>query len=153
MPKNQNRVEAQISNVFSSVGRIVAGSYYDMQQIRISTLNRIRDVIRKKAEGIGFKEVEKKKKKKDFIEKYNDKELLEFLPQLKFKDKEIKYIERCLKLADESHKLENKYKRAMLDFVEAEPIYTEFLKNIRGIGEVFGSLPFISLADISHGGN
>jgi len=136
---NQIVPETQAYSVFSSVGRIVAGSFYDMQQIRISTLNRIRDVIRKKAENIGFKEVEKKKIKKDFIEKYTDEELLAFLPELDFTAKEIKYVERCLKLAKESHSLENKYKRAMLDFVEAEPIYKEFLVKIRGIGEVLSA--------------
>ncbi|MCD6176785.1 MAG: transposase [Candidatus Cloacimonetes bacterium] len=127
------------TNVFSSIGRIVAGSYYDMQEIRISTLNRIRDVIRKKAENIGFKEVEKKKKKKTNIEKYTDKQLIEILPKLDYTKEEINYIKRCFDLADESTKLENKYKRAMLEFVNNELIYTEFLKKIKGIGPVLSA--------------
>ena len=125
------------------IGRIVAGAYYDMQQIRISTINRIRDIIRKKLESVKFDEVEKKKKEKDYLKKYEDKNLPFYLKLLEKKNKitakEGKYIEKCMEIQHESERIENKYKVAMLDYIKTEKVYTEFLEKIRGIGEVLSA--------------
>lgn len=125
------------------VGRIVAGAYQDMQSVRIATLGRIRDIFRKRLEGIKSDEVEKKKKEKDFETKYSDGELPDLLKKLekkgKLTQKEYSYIERCLAIAQESAKIENKYKKAMMEYVQTEPIYTVFLNKIRGIGEVLSA--------------
>lgn len=125
------------------VGRIVAGAYYDMQEIRISTINRIRDVVRKKKEGIEFDEVEEKKKEKDYEEKYKDKDLPKYLNRLekegKVTERENKYIQKCLDIQHESEKIENKYKSAMMEYIISEKIYTEFLEHIRGIGSVLSA--------------
>ena len=124
------------------VGRIVAGAYYDMQQIRISTSNRIRDVIRKKIEGIKFDQVEGKKEK-SYLKKYEDKHLTFYLKLLEKKNritaKEGKYIEKCMEIQHESERIENKYKVAMLDYIKTEKVYTEFLEKVRGIGEVLSA--------------
>ena len=130
------------------VSRIVSGSYQDMQMIRIATKNRIRDIIRKKIEGIPFNAVEEKKDdgKNESVDKYkkfSDLKMLELLEQLnkdgKIEEEEYKYIMDCWNLALESMTIENKYKLAMLKFVKQEPIYTTFLINIKGIGEVLSA--------------
>ena len=125
------------------MGRIVAGAYYDMQIIRIGTKNRIRDVIRKKIEGIPFDAVEDKKEEKKFEKKYTDIQLFEKLGKLKDKsgidEDEYEYIKKCWKMASESQKIENRYKTAMLEYVESEKVYTEFLQLIRGIGPVLSA--------------
>lgn len=48
----------------NQIARVIANAYDGFQKIRIESANRIRDVIRKRIEGIGINEVEKKKKKK-----------------------------------------------------------------------------------------
>jgi hypothetical protein len=125
------------------VGRIVSGAYYDMQQVRIATKNRIRDVIRKKIEGISFDEVEEKKEDKDFEQKYKDAELLKLWDKLEsdqiISEEEHDYVLKCWEIADESEKIEAKYKQAMLDYIMNERVYTEFLQHVRGIGEVLSA--------------
>jgi len=125
------------------IGRIVAGAYYNYQQIRISTNNRIRDIVRKKIDGIGFDEVEKKKGKKDFKKRFTDKQLTEFWKKLmddkKVSEKEYNYVLKCLDISKESEKIENKYKKTMLEYIGTEPVYNEFLSKIRGIGPVLSA--------------
>ena len=70
-------------------GRIVAGAYYDFQAIRLSTKNRVRDIIRKKAEDIPFDAVEEKKEKKTYDKAYADKHLMATLKKIKKKFKKI----------------------------------------------------------------
>lgn len=131
-------------NTKRRVGRIIAGAYYDMQDTRISSMNRVRDVIRKKLEGIDWNEVEdEKEKSKKQIKSYSDAQLVEKMEEINEKDllsdKELKYLKNCLDLLNESQKLENKYKRRMKEFVESEPIYQKFLSKIRGIGPVLSA--------------
>lgn len=125
------------------VGKIVAGAYEDSQRVRIATTGRIRDIIRKKLEGIKVDQVEKKKEEKTFEKKYTDKELPSLLEQAENKGKitnrERKYIESSLEIAKESAKIEAKYKKAMLEYIQLEPVYTMFLTKIRGIGEVLSA--------------
>ena len=48
------------------IGRNITNAYYDFQQVRIASMNRVRDVIRKLVDGIKFDEVEAKKEKKEY---------------------------------------------------------------------------------------
>ena len=134
----------QMNTVKSFVGRIIAGSYYDIQSVRISTKNRIRDVIRKKIEGIPFDEVEEKKEGDSSRKpKYTDAELLSQWKQLldegKITKEECSYVQKCWEIAHKTELIENSYKRKMLDYIEEIPVYTNFLVHIRGIGEVLSA--------------
>ena len=64
-----------MSDVFFELGRIAVGGYYDYQEIRISQRNRIRDIIRRKIEGIPLDKPEEKKEDKDFLKRYSDEKL------------------------------------------------------------------------------
>lgn len=125
------------------LGRIITEGYYDFQQVRISSINRIRDIIRKTIENIAFNEVEEKKEKKDFTKKYTDnvlfKKLEDIHDQNKITEREYKYMVRCKEIMKDSRILEEKYKKAMKDFISGVDIYTEFLDKIKGIGEVLSA--------------
>jgi len=131
------------SKITKFVGRIVAGSFYDMQQIRIGTKNRIRDVIRKKVDGVPFDAVEEKKEEKTYGKKYTDKQLFKLWEELKeekrISQKEFDYVMECWEIAKESEKVEKKYEKAMLNFVSNEEVYNQFLDKIRGIGAVLSA--------------
>lgn len=125
------------------LARVITNAYYDFQQVRIGSMNRVRDVIRKRIEGIGFNEVEKKKKKKDYHKKYTDTQLLAKLNKLvndgNIDNEEYNYILKCWDIITESVKLEKKHKEIMEEFVSEKAVYNEFLNKIRGISFILSA--------------
>lgn len=132
-------------NVKSNLGRLIAGSYYDHQEVRITEFNRIRDIIRRKLEDIPLTgEVEDKKEdEQKFQKKFIDAEIPTYLQQLKDEGKispeEKYYVEKILEVQTNARKYEDSYKKLMMDFVESEPIYKEFLEHIKGISSVLSA--------------
>ena len=122
-------------------GRIIAGAYYDYQEVRKSMMNRIRDIVRKKAEGIPFDAVEEKQDNKNYDKKYSDGKLPETLVLIKDKlsDKEYDYMTKILSLVKEAMKMENQYKKVMQEYIYSEIIYQEFLQHIKGISIVLSA--------------
>jgi len=119
--------------------RIVAEAYYDYQDIRISMMNRLRSIVRKKIEGLPlFGENEKKKDIKTFDKKYSDENLPLLILSVKTEltEKEKEYINKIIELAKTSSDIEKDYKKVMLMHIKNEPIWTEFLKYIKGISVV-----------------
>lgn len=133
------------NEVIQKTGRIIAGAYYDYQSVRTSGINRIRDVIRENAEGLDKTKPEEKieKEKRTFDKKYQDSNLADTLENLldtkKLTKKEHAYLEKFLVITANAQKLENQYKNLMLKYVETEPIYTQFLQLIRGVGPVISA--------------
>ncbi|MBA7492953.1 hypothetical protein ES702_03506 [subsurface metagenome] len=127
----------------SIIGRNITNAYYDFQQVRIASMNRVRDVIRKLVDGIKFDEVETKKEKKEYKKKYTDKELLSKLNKLLTDDKilaeEHEYVMECWDIMQDSKKLEKKFQKAMETFISKEAVYNEFLSKIRGIAEILSA--------------
>ncbi len=125
------------------LGRVITNAYYDFQLVRIASMNRVRDIIRKRAEGIEFNEVEEKKEKKSYVRKYTDKQLLAMLAKLlgsgEMSIEEHDYIMKCWGIMEDSHRLEKKHQDIMKDYVESEQVYHEFLNKIRGIAEVLSA--------------
>lgn len=137
----------------SLIGRIVTEGYDDFQRIRIASTNRIRDIVRKTIEDIGFNEVEQKKDEKDYKKKYTDtvlfKQLEDIYKQGKLSEKEYKYLIRCKEIMKDSKSLEQKYKKAMMDYILDELIFTEFLDKIKGIGPILSANLIKNLGDCS----
>ncbi len=139
------KVELKQQNVKSELGRMIAGSFYDHQEVRITEFNRIRDIIRRKMEGIpltGSVE-EKKEDEEKFKEKFVDKLIPEYLKNL-LKDKKITkednfYIQRILEVQKNAEKYETEYKKLMMEFVESEVIYKKFLEKIKGISAILSA--------------
>ena len=132
-------------NIRAELGRMIAGSFYDHQEVRITEFNRIRDIIRRKIENIPLVEKveEKKDKKEKFKEKFVDKKIPEYLKKLikdeKITEKERDYIEKILEVQKKAEKYEKEYEKLMKEFVESELIYTEFLEKIRGISTILSA--------------
>ena len=120
------------------LGRIVAEAYYDYQDIRISMMNRLRSVIRRKIEGIPFGEPEKKKEEKRYDKKYSDDNLpiLMMSVEDEMTDEEKAYVMKILELAKASSRMENEYKKVMLMYIKDEPIWREFLQHITGVSVI-----------------
>jgi len=132
-----------VSDVFFELGRIAVGGYYDYQEIRISQRNRIRDIIRRKIEGIPLDKPEEKKEDKDFLKRYSDEKLGYYLNVLvrrgEITEYEREYLLSLINLSRETEKIEDKYKHLMEEYIKQEPIWEEWLKNIKGISIVLTS--------------
>ena len=132
-------------NLKAELGRMIAGSFYDHQEVRITEFNRVRDIIRRKMENIPLvNSVEEKKEDADkFKNKFVDKKIPEYLEQLnkegKISDEEKFYVERILDVQKNAEKYETEYKKLMKEFVESEPIYNEFLVKIKGISAILSA--------------
>jgi len=131
------------SNLLKELGHIIVGGYYDHQAVRTQVMNRIRDVIRKKNEGIPLSKVEEKKEKKAFDKRYSDKWLPLLLDEMKKSNKmteeEYEYITKLLEAEKKAHAYEQAYKPLMEQYIKTEPLYTKWLGRIKGIGPVLAA--------------
>lgn len=141
--KDEITIKTTDENTMREIGRLVAGGYYDYQDIRKGAANRLRSTIRFVAEGISADTPEAKKEEKDYLKKYQDKNIPIILQELVNKNKisvdVASYVRDAYELLQESKKLEEKYKHTMTDFVEKEPIWQEFLKYVKGVSYVFAA--------------
>jgi len=118
------------------LGALATGMFYSAQEERISAFNRIRQVIFRKLEGIDLTQKQDKKEEEDkHLEKYTDAKLLKYIQKNKVKlDKEEQeYVEKIAELLEEARKKENGFKKLMQFYIEEEPIYQKWLKDIKGI--------------------
>lgn len=118
------------------LARIAVGGYLDAQEQRKAMMNRIRDIVRKKNEGIPFDQVEEEKDEQDYAAKYADDELADLIEELLADDiltqHEYDYLQRILNTANSAISMENEYEKVM-ELTEAEPIYHEWLTDVYGI--------------------
>lgn len=149
------------------MGRAITNLYNSFQDLRKNAMNQIRDIVRKKNEGIAFDEVEEKKEKKEFDKKYKDNNLDEIAQQLleqgKFTKEEFDFFSECRSLVKGfkvrkmpkcKHcerrslekvevggitEIEEKARKMMKEYVEPEPIWKMFLSKIRGISYVLAA--------------
>lgn len=131
-------------NLKQIIMRLNALGYEEIQNVRKTLMSQIRDILRKKDQDIGFDEVEDKKEKKTFAAKYNDTKLPALLKQLEVEEKILKeegqYLEDFFEVQIPLIKeLEREYKKKMEKLVRTEPIYENFLKHVRGIGELLSA--------------
>jgi len=124
-----------------AMARIAVGAYDDAQQVRTAMMNRVRDVIRKKNEGIPFDVVEDEKdpNDRDFDSKYKDENLPEIVEEMKkdgkLTNREFQYLESMLEAASIGEQLEDQYK-GIMEITKREPIYTEWLDNVYGVSTI-----------------
>lgn len=138
------------SMTIREIGRIIAGGYSDHQDVRKSTMNRIRDLVRHKNEGIPYKP-ENKRKVRNFDRKYKDANLPKLLEEMfaskKLTQAECDYLLKALELANKASSLESSHKGSLKTFVASEPVWQKFLSHIPGIGEVLAAKLIAKLAD------
>ena len=125
------------------IGRLIANGYEGFQEVRVSSMNRMRDIIRRKIEGLEAGKVEEKKNNKDYSKQYKDAELFEKLEkvneQKKISNEEYAYLIDFWNAVVDTKKVENQYKKLMLQYIKTELLYNEYLSKIKGIGEVIAS--------------
>lgn len=131
------------NNLVISLGRIATEGYYDYQEIRKAQYNRIRDIVRRKIENIPMKTPEEKKEQKEYLKKFKDNEILEYLKKLEKQNKiqkhEHKYLSKLLEIAKDTKNTEKNYKKLMDQYLQKEKIWYLWLEKIRGISSVLGS--------------
>lgn len=130
------------SEILRRLGRITVMAYYDHQQVRIQSMNRIRDIIWRKDKGVPF-DVKIDKTKYKSYGKYKDEEIPPTLDRLlnegKITQEERDYIARIYDLAKAQKIVETSFKPEMIKYIKDEKAYVQFLIYIRGIGPVLGS--------------
>jgi len=127
------------------LGKIATGGREDYQQIRIAQKNRVRDVLRRKIEGIPLGKPEKKIEEEDkkYDEKYKDGNFPKLLNKLvdtgKLSDFEKKYIDKLLEISNETVVTEKRYEVLMKEYIQKEKLWYMWLEKIAGISSVFAS--------------
>ena len=117
------------------LGALATGMFYSSQLDRISAFNRIRQIVFRKIEGLDLTQKQEKKDKKDYEKKYTDAQIIKYLNDnlSKFSDEDRAYIEKIIVLLEDMRKNENNYKKLMSLYIENEPIYENWLKDVKGI--------------------
>lgn len=143
MAKKDKKPENTIGNLIYELGKLSVEGYYDYQSIRIAQKNRIRDLVRRKIEGIPLDKPEEKKEDKKFDDKFKDENIAKFLIDL-VKDKKIteiekNYIEKLFQVSNETAQTENRYKKLMDQYLSEESLWNEWLSKIKGISSVLGA--------------
>ena len=127
---NQLRIE---------LGALATGMFYSAQQERIDALNRIRQVIYRRIEGKSLtdksKKIEDKNKSRG---KLNDRELIKYIiaNKVKLTNEEAEYVDMLIELFNEIKQKENEYKSLMHIYIELEPIYNSWLKDVKGVSTI-----------------
>jgi len=137
---------------YTQLAYLAVGGYYDHQKLRQAHMNRVRDLIRKKNEGLPFDKTEKKKETKKFDKKYRDENLSALLDDMTKRGlltgDEIGNIQKLLRIAKAEKSLEEQYKPIVKWWVEKHPAYINFLSNIKGLHGPILSGGLLALFDI-----
>lgn len=131
------------NTIWFELGKIASDGHDIYQSIRIAQNSRVRDIVRKKIEGIPLDQPEEKKEVKKYDKKFKDENILKFLDELisegKITDEEKQYIWKLLDIAKETSKTEKKYKDLMGQSLKKEEIWYGWLEKVKGISSILGS--------------
>lgn len=137
------KVSVEEMHTIREIGRIISGSWEGFRDVRMSSNNRIRDVVRKKIEGIPFDKKEDKKDEKTYDSKYVDSEIPKLITTLiadrKISDREGQYLGKFIELRSSAQKIEEQYKKVMSEYIENEDIWKGFLSHVRGISMILST--------------
>lgn len=125
------------------IGRVISGTWEGYKETRLGANNRIRDVVRKKVEGISFDKKEAKKEEKEYDSKYTDAQIPKLIKELisskKVTKREAEYLQKFIELRNAAQKVEEQYKVVMSEYIENEDIWKGFLKHVRGISMILST--------------
>ncbi len=122
-----------------------AEALYDHQEARIRSMDRIRGLIRRKLEGLGYRAKEDKKEIEIDTEgvevhkpaQWTDKEIFELLDQAekegKINSEDASYLIENFGLAESETIIEKQYEGRLKPMIEAEKIWTEWLCRVKGV--------------------
>lgn len=142
-----------IKNMSKEMKWVVSAGYEDVQDLRIRSNNRMRNVIKRRIEGLESDQTEEKKDEKSYLDKYSDAKLRKKLEKLKeegkITDEEYEYIKIADDIAKKNEELEAKYKRYMAQIVKGEQVHEVFLSKIKGVGDVLAMALIKNFGDCS----
>lgn len=134
------------SSIGLSALRVIAQTYDDYQDVRKATANRIRDIARKQLEGIDWDAVEPEKsteERLETIQEYSDAQLRDKVSEARqdglLTEEQSDKIQQLFTILDESKALEREWENQMHDYLKDNIIFTRFLSEIRGIGDVLSA--------------
>jgi len=131
------------------LGCMITGRFYEFQELRKGTMNRIRNIVFRKATGLELRELQKKKDKNDeekqYLEEFKDGNIKKKLAELKTSKKmnveDYEYIEQMLNLLTDIKKKENEYKKMVESFVNTQTeLSTMFTDHIKGLGTLMTAM-------------
>ena len=129
-------------NMQLELGSLATGRFYEFQQIRLSTMNRIRNIVFRKCTGLDMREIQAKKKKteeeKEYLKEFDDKKLQQKINQL-YKTKKItkddnEYINKMFLLLDDVQLKEKQYNKLVEEFVSKDDVWLNFGQYVKGMG-------------------
>jgi len=132
------------SQILQDLGRIIVGAYYDYQEVRKATMNRIRNLLRIQNEGIDISRREDKKPMEErFSKEYQDRNIPKLLNRMvdegKLTEEERTYISETMRIFKEARNLERSCRPLMQKYAEMTYIWNEWLIKIRGISAVLSA--------------
>jgi hypothetical protein len=147
MVEEADRTKEEEETFLRQIGRVVAGAYYDYQGVRLRSMNQVRALIRAKREGLDLSKPEAVKEWDGFDEEqppmgteYADAKLWKLVEEMKdsgeLTEEEFEYLKRLEETVHVAVSMEDGWEHIMRDYIEAEPIWTEWLKGVRGISTV-----------------
>jgi hypothetical protein len=124
------------------LGAFITGRFYEFQELRKGTMNRIRNIIFRKATGLDLRETQNKKKKteeekkylKEFSDRELEKKLLKLVSEKKLLKEDVNYINKMFSLLNDIVEKEKQYHKLVEEFVVKQPIYIEFSQYTKGLG-------------------
>lgn len=126
-----------MKDIRMEIGRVVTESFYDTQQNRISSMNRLRDILWKRNEGLDLRAKISKDEIK-ITKEYNDENIVNLLKKMVIENKlspsEMEYITNVTEIFRRETDSEKFLKKNMEAFVLNEEIWKEFLSKVKGIG-------------------
>ncbi len=125
--------------------------YYDYQGIRKASMNRIREVVRRKNEGIPFDVTEAKKEQRSFDRRYKDEKLGAIIEQMQEEGRlsasELRYLTKIIVVAKAARRVEDRYVPLIEAYLPVEPVWNEYLCKVKGIGPRLGGC-LIAMVDL-----
>ncbi len=115
-------------------------SYYDYQKQRIQTGNRIGSIVIRKLDPEGWQK-KKEKEEKSYGTQYNFPEVKKkYKKNLKeFSKGELEEVDKLFAFMDEAQKLEKILDKEIKFMVNLEPIYLNYLKDVKGMGHILSA--------------
>lgn len=115
-----------------------AEALYDHQDVRIRSMNRVRSLIRRKLEGLGYRAKEERKSGEEQEEVWSDDEIFELLENAeeenKLTNEDVQFLKANFKLAQRETVIEKEYEKKLAILIKEEKVWAEWLRCVKGIG-------------------
>ena len=134
-PANKDRKRFMLE-----LGSLVVAQFYMIQEARIKSYNRLRNIIFLKENGIDMCSVQDKKEIKDYAREYADDKLFDKLETIEMTNDERKYTQEIHGIILSLEKQERELTKSVSSWIRSEPVWTEYLQYVKGIGPLLTAM-------------